>query len=456
VTEGPSYERKKQRAKDARVKLNESIERLSVAVNLAGTQSKERVKIHKGWATPPNNSINGTKIDPNMANAVNMEELVSKTADSAKKWDRPSFVGTAASMVQHLNAECEALMRELVELKKERVEWMDNQSGSCPCGKGKNRQAASNSVSDSGSFDDADKGGQHNENARKRRKIEYIEIVDIYSIFQYERLPALIGTFLDPRSILRATSVSRSWQYRLACMRSDEVWSALCLGRFGISQVNEWQNQIHPEDLETQWPHQDPARMVAMNLYRRMNAANVKPKSYHDGSFVLGGGRINNIVSAWASLVDRSNGETRRSVLTGSGGDIKYASLPVVELRILIQNVGVADTSICIPEQIISIDASTKRSKGAEMFEITSDDRFKKKLMNLDGSPRNSITAANGGIGITTLTKLGLFESMIICTFIHAVSCPTMKKFRAKAKYVKVLVNVRGTTLPLVIPITPL
>ena len=49
VAEGAFYERKQQRAKDARVKLNESIERLAVAISLAGTQSKERVKNHKKW-----------------------------------------------------------------------------------------------------------------------------------------------------------------------------------------------------------------------------------------------------------------------------------------------------------------------------------------------------------------------------------------------------------------------
>ena len=39
---GAAYERKKQRAKDARVKLNDAIERLSIAMSLAGSQSKQR------------------------------------------------------------------------------------------------------------------------------------------------------------------------------------------------------------------------------------------------------------------------------------------------------------------------------------------------------------------------------------------------------------------------------
>ena len=456
VAEGAFYERKQQRAKDARVKLNESIERLAVAISLAGTQSKERVKNHKKRvAVNGNSNANvSTNIQSNTTNTVSIEELVGKTADSAKKWDRPSFVGTAASMVQHLNAECEALMREIVHLEKENSELVNSQCGSYVCGKRKDHNA-SNSVSDSGSFDDADKAGQEHDNIRKRRKIEYIEIVNIFSIFQYEHLSTLIGSFLDPQSIIRATSVSRSWQYRLACMRSDEVWSSLCVKRYGCVQVMEWQDQLNAEDLVTQWPHHEPGRTFALNLYRRMSKANVRPKCHYEGSCHIGGGRIGNSVSAWASLVERSNGETRRSVVTCRGGDIKYASLPVVELRIFIQNIGVADNSVTIPEQIISIDASTKRSRGAEMFEITSDERFKKNLMNLDGSKHEMDTTTKNNTGIATLAELGIFESTILCTFIHATSCPTLKKFRAKAKYVKVLVNVRGITVPLVIPVNP-
>ena len=46
---------------------------------------------------------------------ITIMEQVSKTSDGAKKWDRPSFVGTDASVVQHLNAEYEALEREVVQ-----------------------------------------------------------------------------------------------------------------------------------------------------------------------------------------------------------------------------------------------------------------------------------------------------------------------------------------------------
>ena len=63
---------------------------------------------------------------------MSIEELVRKTADGAKKWDRPSFVGSVASMVQHLNAACKALMREIIHLEKENSELVIGREGSPP------------------------------------------------------------------------------------------------------------------------------------------------------------------------------------------------------------------------------------------------------------------------------------------------------------------------------------
>jgi hypothetical protein len=464
VVEVASYERKKQRAKDARVKLNDSIDRLSVAINVAGLQAKERMKTQRGSLNPAK-GVGSSAVSKGVGGAgpgimvngvLSIMEQVSTTADSAKKWDRPSFVGTAANMVQSLNAECEALMREVVKLKKERLQWMDPKSGNCLCGKRKiaAQDAISNSISESGSFDDADKFLQKDGNARKKRKpVELEEITYVHDIFQFERITNAIGKFLDPRSLIRATSVSTSWQFQLSCFWSDIIWSPLCYSRFGSVQVRDWQEQLSEDELSQQHhPHDTQNKTIMMHLYKTMNAANVKPKCHYEGSLHLGGGRINNIVSAWASVVERSNGETRRSVMTvGASGEIKYSSLPVVELRILIQNTGMIDGAISIPEQILSIDASTKRSRGAEMFEITSDDRFKKNLLNIDGTSRSMPSKI--GSGINSLAYLGLFDSLLMCTYIHATSCPTISKVKVKAKYVKILVNVRGATLPLVIPI---
>mmetsp|Transcript_7105 Transcript_7105/g.13416 ORF Transcript_7105/g.13416 Transcript_7105/m.13416 type:complete len:936 (+) Transcript_7105:134-2941(+) len=456
ATEGASYERKKQRAKDARIKLNDSIERLSLSMNVAGTQSKERIKVEKGWSKLPKGKSHNE--DVNCSSMLSIMEQVSKAADDAKKWDRPSFVGSAALMVQSLNAECEGLMRELVKLRKEKLQWMDSNanSKSCVCGKRKIGELVdSNNVSTSGSFDntedDSDDSDENKGGKRKHLKLD--SEISIESIFQHDSIVLKIGECLDPCSIIRTTSVSSSWQFRLSCLRSDAIWSNLCYKRFGSARVREWQ-YLKMDEEPLGWNeciNISLQRNFMLDLYKDMNSLNLKPKCHFEGGLYLGGGMINNAVSAWASLVDRSNGETRRSVMTvGSAGEVKYVSLPVVELRLLVQNIGMSDGTISIPDQIISIDASTKRSRGTEMFEITSDDRFKKRLMNLDGTLRTSSFTTSTGVKV--LTELRLFESTIICAFIHTSSCPTTQKVKAKAKFVKVLVNIRGTTVPLVIP----
>ena len=468
TAETSSYERKKQRAKDARVKLNESIERLAISINLAGTQSKERIKTQKGWSNIstkalPTETISSNLIKPVVTSgssnsALSIMEQVSKAADEAKKWDRPSFVGTSAAMIQLLNSECEALMREIVKLKKEKMEMMNSPHGSCTCGKRKkgDPRPHSNSVSDSGSFDEADKIDESNSNPRKRRRMDDTEQeTNIFAIFQVGQVTRIISQYLDPRSLGRALSVSTSWRFRLSYFRNDDIWSQLCYARFGSIRVREWQDQLIESQVISKkyHPHDVPTKCKMLQLYKQMNFANARPKCRYEGDLPLGSGRINNLVSGWASLVDRSNGETKRSVMTqDSSGAMKYSSLPVVELRILVQNTGMACGRIFIPEQILSIDASTKRSRGSEMFEVTTDERFKKRLLNIDGTERKEKILNT--IGPKNITQLKLYESVLISAFIHVSDCPTMSKVKSKANYVKVLVNIRGTTYPLIMNVT--
>lgn len=105
---GAAYERKKQRAKDARIKLNDAIERLSIAMNMAGSQSKQRANLL-------GSRIGTTEQRPK---SLQISEECAKLAEQAKKWDRPSFVATAASLVQALNSQCESLSREMVCLQE--------------------------------------------------------------------------------------------------------------------------------------------------------------------------------------------------------------------------------------------------------------------------------------------------------------------------------------------------
>ena len=93
--------------------------------------------------------------------------------------------------------------------------------------------------------------------------------------------------------------------------------------------------------------------------------------------------------------------------------------------------------------------------RGEEMFEITSDQRMTKKIYCADGSVVFSIPAlhrTNHTVG--NLIKLNMFESAVISVFIHAKGCSSTAKFRQRANFAKILLNVRGTTVPLVIPIT--
>jgi hypothetical protein len=483
--EGASYERKKQRAKDARVKLNESIERLSVAINLAGNQSKQRAQAHAYWANKEssydnnnnnnNNSSsssssslsssalstsnNNTKgpispsVQTGIKGTVTIMEEAGKTADQAKKWERPSFVGSAATIIQNLNAQCEALMRELIDLKKLQNDGAMQSCQSCR----KDRNAGVGVVSDF-SHDEIDHGSSNDVPMRKSKKPKLCHEeykVNINAIIKRDKMIGIIGSFLDPQSILQFMCVLKSWKVQLdPTMKSDLIWSPLCVKRFGAYSVREWLNKDDENNFFLKGDDANSIRTSHMDLYRQMNVANVKPKCHYEGNINLGGGKINNVACAWITAVERSNGETLRSVLTSTDGEIKYASVPVVELRILIQNVGIADTAILIPEQIISIDASTKR-RGEEMFEITSDERMSKKVYRVDGSIVSSTPTPNRmNHTIGNLFKLNLFESAILSIFIHAKSCATTTKFRQRANFAKILLNVRGTTIPLVIPIS--
>jgi hypothetical protein len=475
-TEGVSYERKKQRAKDARVKLNESIERLELSINLAGSQAKERLNLEKCWTMDCDKAAEYSKA------TISMTDEVIKTAEAAKKWNRPSFVGSAATIIQQLNAECEALMRELVELKKERMSSKEiytrtvNMSSHYlednNLAKDTNRDKltmlnvekrkhgeeiyGSNRVSDSGSFDDIDQCGpipstfiENSPGKRQRTEVESVLGVD--TIWQDEKICIAVGSFLDPRSIMRAVSTSRYWKSRLSCLKQDVIWTNLCYQRFGAYNVRERKDALGENDVTPSKKEGPNDNMLC--LYRHMNDAIVRPRCLHQGNIFLGRGEIRNSICAWVSAVERSNGETRRSVLSFDKDNSKYISLPVVELRVLIQNVGVSENLIRVPDQIFSVDASTKRKRD-EMLEITSDDRLKKKVLNVEGIAQAPLPPSP--TGTRNLAELRLFESKVIVLFIHAVGCPTTSKFTTKAKYLKILVNIKGTTVPLVIPIMPI
>ena len=182
------------------------------------------------------------------------------------------------------------------------------------------------------------------------------------------------------------------------------------------------------------------------------------PHFVHDGMFLLGEARLTNKVCAWAFLVERSNGETLRSIrrkpdMTGSG---EYTSLPVVELRTVVQHVGshYNNDIVYIRDQCMTVDASTRR-RGEEMKEVDWDDRFRKRLETLDGKPfvpRQSKSRHHPN-RTPDLCQLRLYDSVVIVSYIYARGCSTNSKFVQRSNFSKVLIGLNtGVTIPLVIP----
>ena len=85
------------------------------------------------------------------------------------------------------------------------------------------------------------------------------------------------------------------------------------------------------------------------------------------------------------------------------------------------------------------------------MPEIIWDDKFAKKLLNLDGS--NHIKGDEERLQ-GELARLDLFESIVLVVFIHARRCSTTGKFLKRSNFLKLLLSVDGTTQALVIPIS--
>jgi hypothetical protein len=260
-------------------------------------------------------------------------------------------------------------------------------------------------------------------------------------IFAETKVLGRIASFLDPVSVIRCLRVSKSWKD--SCIFSnEEVWQELSVARFGFYNLRQWRDRLDDEDEGGSAP--------CMTLYKSMDAANVMPHFSHEGMFLLGEARLPGKVSAWTYLVERSNGETLRSVLRQPSmpGNGFYASLPVIELRTVIQNTGVYSEPIVVRDQIQTVDASTRR-RGEEMREIEWDDRFNKRVLRVDGT----VIAAEPSIdGCKVLCRLKLFESAVVETHIYARACTTTSKFVQRSNFTKILVCLKGTTVPLVIP----
>ncbi|CAB9523336.1 expressed unknown protein [Seminavis robusta] len=506
-TADSAYERKKQRAKDARVKLNESIERLHVSMGLAGTESKKRAAQLRDFMKHAGRE-NESSTDHQ---AFELMDSCVKTAETAKKWDRPNFVGSAATMIQCLNSQCEILMKELLEYSS-----LDSSLGVVRPGRPappplpEEQQQQQQSAPENG-------GKRSNENdtpedpAAKRIRRDSVEeekkeasgsatnvgsnspvspesatAMTVYSPsdgrppFRLgDSVMGLIASFLDPGSLIQCMGVCKGWKDHERSFAKNATWVNVCIQRFGFSNVRQWQEK-HAEDEEDDHDESggteengqsgDFVENTGMKMYRAMDKQCIMPW-LHDGKnlVLLGNARLPQ-VAAWMFLVDRSNKETMRSVKRNPNAESSsrqtgvYTSLPVVELRIVLQNTGgyhakrgtsTGSTknramTIVMNNQRLVVDASTRR-RGEELLEIDWDDRFSKRILNPDGSNYVMRADSKQQSG-DELAILNLFDTVVVDAFIHARRCSTTTKFRHRSKFLTILVTVNGTTQPLVIP----
>lgn len=454
-----AYERKKQRAKDARIRLNDAIEELAVAIDLAGAQSKERFN----YLTNNGNSSEGTAVsvggnNPTVSKQNHLASLMNNTikeASSAKKWDRPSFVALSASMLMSLNAQCEGLMKEVARLKGAANNKRVGIDAVPSCVQLNTSSGESNSdatLRDCGNSNESHSGEPAAKKAKSDSPATICSLAEeeqrrcdvMRNVTDTPKLVQRIASFLDPSSLCRCLCVAKSWS-KQNIFQDQDLWLNHCIKRFGATAVRKWQ------DFEDDEDDKQKSASPNLDLYCRMAERNVKPPCSLEGSAFMGGSSLDGLVSGWVTLMERSNGETSRSVMLNqsSEGKRSYGPIPVVELRILLQNTGFSNGVISFPYQQFAVDASTRR-KGEKMMEICSDDRFKKRVLHVEKRGREVVSQSKS-LG-EEMCSLGLFEYAILSVHIHARGCSTAAKFCNRAKKLQLLVSINSTTRPLVIP----
>ena len=400
-----AYERKKQRAKDARIRLNESIDRLSIAMRVASQQASQRLQQQQ--QTSRRHLLFAPDTQRSMQDCVTI-------AESAKKFDRPSFVGTAADLVHGLNAQCEALAREVQHLRHTTTLMAQPEPS-------KETTTASNETA-------MDTTANTMASSRIR------STVDASLVFRQSRILAAVQSYLDPHSLARSSRVAKTWS-----SSAPHAWDQLALARFGVYHVRQWRDKLEPQRQQ---------------LYRAMAAASVAPRQqqqqlhHHTNDndlLLLGHTHHPHTVQCWVYLRKRSNGETKRSIQLQDGS---YACVPVVELRIVLQStcgdgdVVLHDGNNGLP--VITVDASTRRRKRT-FTELTTDPRFRKRVL-LGGTAAASVPC-----------RLRLFDTVTLQVHIQCDGCATLAKCMQRSNYCLLTIGrttIHGTSssLPLVVP----
>ena len=79
------------------------------------------------------------------------------------------------------------------------------------------------------------------------------------------------------------------------------------------------------------------------------------------------------------------------------------------------------------------------------MLELLSDERFLKTACKLDGKTEIDVMTESN----SNLCNIGLFETVLITVYFHAKGCSTVDKFKSKAKFLKVVAELKNKTVAL-------
>ena len=415
-----AYERKKERAKQGRIKLNESIEQLSLSISNTHATSVGHLKASEQLSHALSDLTLASLASPVMGQANRIMEVSSR----AKKWDRPTFIGIAAELISSLNDQCDNLYHEYYNLKHHQKYLQSNKAPpTTPPPATSNFNSSSNSNANSNSL------------KRQRTELEaspnskpptpsgsFTLIMSSVAAFQH------VAYFLTPVCLAKMRTLGRTFRYA-APLLSDSTYRQLSISRFG-SKIKT--SSI--ARLSTPW----------VDKYRLLVSRNTPPTSLvfpqQIGSSISPPSPMR-MPSAWVSLVERSNGETNRAVLQENK---KYKALPIVLLRVLIQNT--TAQVVTLNDQLVSVDSNC--ASIPSFVEVRSDPRLTKVYKDLSGKLFKTMGHENS-------VTLRMFESVIMEVNVHCQHCPTETKFLHYAKRMSLTVGVDGIPTALDITFLP-
>jgi len=405
-----AYERKKQRAKEGRIKLNESIEQLAIAISNAQATCIGHMKASEHLAIVNSDLSLFTQSSPIVQQANRVTEVASK----AKKWDRPTFIGIAAELIHTLNDQCDTLYHDIYNLKQHQ-QHLKSSLPATPA------SAASNPLAKPSNSSKRQRTATENEATLPQASYgpagTFSPLLSCTSAFQN------LVYFLTPACLTNMRKLGRTFRYASA-LQSDQTYRQLSIVRFGskIKTSNIGRISI---------PWIDKYKLLVSRDTLPFSEFFPNPMgSSRKWSSMSPSLSASNFPSAWVSLVTRSNGETNRAVLQA---DQQYKAMPIVLLRVLIQNT--TAKQITIRDQLITVEVHS--SFCPSFIEVRSDPRLGKSYFSLSGKVYNKVQPDRSIV-------LKIFESVILQVHVHATNCGNEAKFHVAAKKMSLMLDVDG------------